>query len=1013
MLESMETLATVFALFATIWLALGLALAQLLRKQPARSHGILVAALIGTLITPACFFTVRLANGGLLAPKIQPAAILVGQAANIAPSPRLSSDSTFETTAKTPSGALAEVEPSLVSTVSSRQPLLSNPTHPDRETNPQVKEGSKKAAGWRNVFLWSWLLLCCAMAVRLLIDCYAGYRLVRNSILITSDEPNLHLALLARRMGVVRVPGLSTSDRLLSPVMWGWSSPPLILIPSRHGSVGACQGVYLHELAHLARRDHLWALASDLVLVLLPWHPLAWWAKQALAARSEEACDDWAISCGCDPLDYAGELVDLAPSASGVLTMAAVSKASSLKQRVSRLIRGSFASPRLGRRWVMGLGLIAILLASGFALLQSREARAEVREVISSAPVVESTEALFQPREVRSEVREVIPSAPVVERTEVLAPVPITENRWTHQIRVHAKGKPVPGAKVSIEEYRDENNKLKQNPIGGLLKTNELGIVGVNQYIAPRNGIGISYAEDDAGRFGITNVIPGEGSITHIEITPTRPIRGRVIHEGKALAGVSCQLVSFKRLDLKDNFFQDYPFPLYREALRSRTDEKGEFSFQGIPDGFAGTVLLDQEGLGLAKVSILGGENPTIELAKAGELQVNYPGEGGAAQLSKMYWFMKDLNESTKSSAPLRISYGRLWRSDSIHEGKILRLGPGKYRFSTQHKGTDQFDTGDPVDFEIEPGKTTAITLGAEPLAEISGKVVDEKTGKGIKGINVGFSPVAPKPADFLKWGAVETDATGQFTIYCKGDENYLLGFGQSIPTEEGAVRYYQKHGPFSEKNTVRLTKYQKAIIPDVVMNQSVRLRAAVTDEKGKALTTPFEAFLATKQLTNLDADRPQIRSAKGFWLEQGAVVIPQLDPDNAMAILVRKGKAVNIPEFLVPSGGPRPQSILISDECAVAVRGTVVDSQGMPVKDAQVQLISGRILLEEAKSTAEGKFEFDGLWPGLHYQIAAVVIKDERHDGFINFHTIIGQNQRLDQKLDDLKMVLKIREKR
>ena len=66
MSESMETVTAILALSATIWLALGLGLAQLLRNQPARAHGILVAALIGTLITPVLYFGIQRANWGLL-----------------------------------------------------------------------------------------------------------------------------------------------------------------------------------------------------------------------------------------------------------------------------------------------------------------------------------------------------------------------------------------------------------------------------------------------------------------------------------------------------------------------------------------------------------------------------------------------------------------------------------------------------------------------------------------------------------------------------------------------------------------------------------------------------------------------------------------------------------------------------------------------------------------------------------------------------------------------------------
>ncbi len=988
MLESMEMVAVIFALCATIWLSFGLALSQWLRRWPARAHGILVAAFCGTLATPLLYFGIQQANWGLLPSRQE-----------IVSLPGLNRGDPWPSRIATEPAQALPLEVSGLASWGGRS-MEGKPVDP--AVRPERTERTPESSGsialeepdpevtpiftWRSQLFWGWFGASALLLLRLCLDFLTGHRLARMSRCLQDDLVIREIEILAPKLGLKSTPRIVVSDRVASPVLWGWSRPARILVPANKVANPAFQGIYLHELGHLARRDHLSALAGEIAWCLIPWHPLIWWAKRTMEVRAEEACDDWAIACGCDPLDYADELVNLAPSGRGILTMAAMSKASSLKQRVNRLIRGALASPDLGIRWQVGLGLVAGLLAFGFAFLQSGELRGEVREVIPFATSFEAP----------------------IKTTESLAIVPSSAIQAHHRVRVHAKGMPVSGAKVWIEHYAIENRKLKQTLVPEVLKTNELGFAEIPQYLNSKKGIELVYAQDNAGRFGLINVLPVEGQVRTLEITPTKTIRGKVVHEGKPLSGVACQLVSFKWLDQSDTLFQDFPFPVHRESPRSRTDENGEFSFQGIPDTFAGTVLLDKEGFGLARVSIRGDEHSTIELARAGELQVKFPGEGGSARVGQMYWFLKDRNASTRTSSPLRISYGRNWRADSMAEGKVLRLGAGKYQFFVQHLGAEPFDTGKPVDFEIQPGKTTIISLLAEPLAEISGKVVDGRTGIGSEGVRVVYiASGLGQPIDYLRLGEVITDGTGRFVIHCQGDENYSLRFAHTNPTTEGKVRFFQKNGPFDGVKMVRLNKHEKHVLPDVVMNMSVRCRTVVTDEKGKPLATPFEAFLATDQPSNIRPDFPVIWSARGFSFEPGAVETAPLDPDHSMSILIRKEKAVNTPEFLVPSAVPRLQAISISDDNAVAVRGSVVDAEGLPVKGARLELKSGEISIEETKSNADGMFELSGLWPGLHYRLEGEIVKDEWLEGAVRFDTIKAADQPAPRLINDLKIIL------
>jgi beta-lactamase regulating signal transducer with metallopeptidase domain len=73
------------------------------------------------------------------------------------------------------------------------------------------------------------------------------------------------------------------------------------------------EGILCHELAHWRRRDHLAAFLAEILVCVLPWNPLAWWAKTRLSQLAELACDDWVLASGSEGTDYAASLLELVP----------------------------------------------------------------------------------------------------------------------------------------------------------------------------------------------------------------------------------------------------------------------------------------------------------------------------------------------------------------------------------------------------------------------------------------------------------------------------------------------------------------------------------------------------------------------------------------------------------------------------------------------------------------------------------------------------------------------------
>jgi beta-lactamase regulating signal transducer with metallopeptidase domain len=174
------------------------------------------------------------------------------------------------------------------------------------------------------------------------------------------------VAACARRLGV-RAPDVRVSPDNVSPHVCGVLRPVLVMPRWLEGRGEDEESFVLHELAHLARRDH-WLLLGILVVETLFffWPPVRFAASRLRSAR-EAACDATAVTVG--PLGaaaYARSLVGaartLAPRPAGGVVLGGV--CTRLEERIDFLLRGRRAAGRARRVCVAA----AVLLWSVWAL---------------------------------------------------------------------------------------------------------------------------------------------------------------------------------------------------------------------------------------------------------------------------------------------------------------------------------------------------------------------------------------------------------------------------------------------------------------------------------------------------------------------------------------------------------------------------------------------------------------------------------------------------------------------
>jgi beta-lactamase regulating signal transducer with metallopeptidase domain len=118
---------------------------------------------------------------------------------------------------------------------------------------------------------------------------------------------------LAATLGVGQVMPLRILDHDRGPFTTGLLSPTIVLPSAASGWHPArLRTVLLHELAHVRRHDCRTQALAQLACAVYWFNPLVWIAARGLRRTREGACDDYVLTCGVAPHQYAADLLDIA-----------------------------------------------------------------------------------------------------------------------------------------------------------------------------------------------------------------------------------------------------------------------------------------------------------------------------------------------------------------------------------------------------------------------------------------------------------------------------------------------------------------------------------------------------------------------------------------------------------------------------------------------------------------------------------------------------------------------------
>jgi beta-lactamase regulating signal transducer with metallopeptidase domain len=363
-------------------LALGLAAGRLLRRHAAKAHLVLLLASVASVASPVLTAAVRQMEWGVLPPRS--ATVTIVQ--DLEPTQTTAADASSTKGLELP---VLKVMPAVPEPTANESVVrdFASPTAtpalapqaaimPLRTTSPLIARLSKARLSelLPAVMFGAWLACSLVLVLRLAALLLAGRRLVRRSA--TESHPELVAALreAAQLLGVRGDLRLSMSAAARCPMIWCWGRQPILLVPPSardQRGISWCS-IFCHELAHWLRRDHLSALCTELLVIAIPWHPLAWLSWRQLSALREQACDDWVLASKQEATDYAESLVNLVPQNSPTFALPALRSYESLKRRLEHVLAGVRVAPRAGRNWIALASLVSLAAAAGIAFAQQR-----------------------------------------------------------------------------------------------------------------------------------------------------------------------------------------------------------------------------------------------------------------------------------------------------------------------------------------------------------------------------------------------------------------------------------------------------------------------------------------------------------------------------------------------------------------------------------------------------------------------------------------------------------------
>ena len=155
------------------------------------------------------------------------------------------------------------------------------------------KESKQKLASLRRVLPILWLVGAIAIGTYILLSDFALWRIVKRESPLVNQEMLELFEECKSQMDVQSLVAVVPSDQVRSPGLFGFVRPRLLLPREMLDTATReeMRYVFMHELAHLKRRDIYLGWLTSLLQILHWFNPLVWFAFHRMRTDRELACD--------------------------------------------------------------------------------------------------------------------------------------------------------------------------------------------------------------------------------------------------------------------------------------------------------------------------------------------------------------------------------------------------------------------------------------------------------------------------------------------------------------------------------------------------------------------------------------------------------------------------------------------------------------------------------------------------------------------------------------------------
>ncbi|UCE47462.1 MAG: M56 family metallopeptidase, partial [Phycisphaerales bacterium] len=191
----------------------------------------------------------------------------------------------------------------------------------------------------------AWLMGALGLAGYISVRNFGLWRAIRHERPVTDQEIQDLLEDCKMQMRVRTIVGVIVTDRVRSPALFGFIRPRLLLPQGLIEALNAeeLQHVFLHELAHLKRRDIYLGWLASLLQIIHWFNPLIWLGLRRMRTDQELSCDALVLSTmdTDEPTKYGRTIINLfekfsqvsyLPSMAGILE-----DASQLERRIEMI----------------------------------------------------------------------------------------------------------------------------------------------------------------------------------------------------------------------------------------------------------------------------------------------------------------------------------------------------------------------------------------------------------------------------------------------------------------------------------------------------------------------------------------------------------------------------------------------------------------------------------------------------------------------------------------------------